>query len=250
MLKLVIEKLEDVEEALHPLYKEKDGKFHLQVDGIEDTSGLHSALRSERASRAALEKKVRNWEALGKSEDEIKDLLAAHEKAEQDKATKAGEWEKLRDQMNTQHATALKAKDDQIAGMKKAIERHLVDAQATAAIATAKGSADLLLPHVQRHVRVIEENGDYSVRVVDAKGDPRVNGKGEPLSISDLVGEMRQSDVYGRAFEGSGQSGSGTQPVTKGGGTPSQKTIARAEFDALNPVERMEKITAGFTLTD
>lgn len=252
MLKLVIDKIEDVEEPFRALYEAKDGKFHLKVDGIEDTSSLHSALRSERASRANLEKKVKAWESLGKSDEEIKTLIAQAEKDEEDKAKKAGEFDKLREGMATQHAKDLKAKDDVVASMKKSLVRYLVDAQATAALAAAKGSADLLLPHVQRNVRVVEESGEYVVKVVDAKGEPRFNGKGEPMGIADLVGEMRQSDIYGRAFEGSGQSGSGMRPANGGGGMPQDKdkTIARDEFEKLPPAERMAKMKSGFTLTE
>src|SRR5258705_12711036 len=111
MLKLVIEKIEDVDEPLRTLYEEKDGKFHLKVDGLEDTAGLHYALRSERATRANLEKKVKAWEALGKSDEEIKALIAEAEKADEDKAKKAGEFDKLREALATQHAKDLKAKD-------------------------------------------------------------------------------------------------------------------------------------------
>lgn len=47
-LKLVVDKLEDVAEGVRAMYVEKDGKFHLDVDGIEDTSGLKNALNAER----------------------------------------------------------------------------------------------------------------------------------------------------------------------------------------------------------
>ena len=51
-------------------------------------------------------------------------------------------------------------------------------------------------------------------------GTSKVNDKGEPISISDLVAEMRASEDYGAAFEGSGQSGSGTRPTNGSVGNP------------------------------
>lgn len=150
--------------------------------------------------------------------------------------------------MNERHQAELKARDETTGKLRKTLEKYLVDATATAEIAAAKGSADLLLPHVQRFVKVVEEDGQYHTRVVDAKGDPRVNGQGDPLSIKDLVSEMRQSPVFGRAFEGSGVSGSGTQPSQSGGSQ--SKTIARAEFEKLSPAARAEKVKGGFQLTD
>lgn len=47
-LKLVVEKIEDVAEASRALYVEKDGKFHLDVEGLDDTTGLKNALKAER----------------------------------------------------------------------------------------------------------------------------------------------------------------------------------------------------------
>lgn len=224
-LKLVIDKIDEVEEASRALYVEKDGKFHLDVDGIEDTSGLKKALESERKRAGDLEKQIKKWQRLGKSDDEIEALIAAQEERTTTEAERKGEWDKLRAQMNEKHQAELVKKDESLAAMRRRLEAELVDAKATAAIAAAKGVPDLLLPHVQRHVKV---DDNFVVHVVDAKGDPRVNGKGEPLSISDLVAEMRQSDVFGRAFEGNGQSGSGTRPGNAGGGNLPNKR--RSEF--------------------
>jgi hypothetical protein len=116
------------------------------------------------------------------------------------------------------------------------VERYLIDAQATAAIAEAKGVPALLLPHVKQAVKVVEEDGDYKVRVVDAAGNPRVNAKGEYLSIADLVSEMRQSEVFGRAFEGTGHSGSG---AGQGSGFQGSGQKKRSE---MTPVEMREYI--------
>ena len=219
-LKLTIDSVEGLDDATKALYQQKDGKFVLDVEGVEDTSALKGALQKERKAAETASKMVKRWESLGKTPDEIEELLAAQQKADEEKATKAGEWDKLRAQMNEKHQSDLRQKDETLAQMRKRLEGELIDSRAVSAIAAAKGIPDLLLPHVQRHVKVDE---NYNVVVVDAKGDPRVNGKGEPLTISDLVSEMKQSDIFGRAFEGSGQSGSGMQPGN-GGGNP-QATV-------------------------
>lgn len=248
-LKLVVDSLDDLEETSRGLYVEKDGRYHLDVDGIEDTSGLKSALQKERKDREAKEKQVKSWERLGKTPEEIEELLEAQRKAEEDKATKAGEWDKLRAQMNDKHQQELKAREDKLSAMQGALSKHLVDAAATSAIAAEKGVPDLLLPHVQRHVRVVEEDGEYVVKVVDAKGDPRVDGKGNPLSITDLVKEMKGSEIFGRAFEASGQSGSGKQPGNDGSRGPgaskprSKMSLEeKAEFIAANGEEAYQAL--------
>lgn len=246
-LKLTVNSIDEIDEALRPLYVEKDGKYNLDVADLEDTTVLKKSINAEReaaktaqAKAKELDKKVKGWEQLGKSPDEIKEMIEAANKAEEEKLNRAGEWTKLKEQMNAKHQEELKAeaakaaaKDVQLLSMRKSLERHLVDAQATAAIAMHKGVPDLLLPHVQRHVKVIEDGDNYFVRVVDSKGDPRVNGKGDPLSIEDLVNEMKSTDIFGRAFEGSGQSGSGMRPNAGNGkgavGGPSKRSEFKSE---------------------
>jgi hypothetical protein len=228
MLKLIVDSLDAVDEPLRELYEEKDGKFALKVEGVEPVDGLKSALEKERKAARELEKKVKRWESLGKSDEEIADLLKKAEEAELSEAERKGEWDKLRAQMNEKHDAALKAKDETISAMRARLNAELVDAKAVAAIAAAKGVPELLLPHVQRHVKVDDE---FNVQVVDAKGDPRVGAKGEPLTIADLVAEMKSSEIFGRAFEGSGQSGSGKQPGNGGGGAVTKKSDFKSEKD-------------------
>lgn len=247
-LNLIVETLDTVPEAMRGLYTEDNGKFKLRVRGIEDTSGLKSALDKERQSRSAFEKQVKAWQGIGKTPDEISELLREQDERTTHDAEKKGEWDKLRAQMNEKHQTALNAKDADLVKMRSTLEKHLVESQAIAEIAKLKGVPELLLPHVQRQVKV---DDDFKVTVVDAKGDPRVNGKGEPLSIADLVAEMRQHEVFGRAFDGSGKSGSGTPPNGRAGGTGNdKKEIKRSDFDAMDPMQRHKAMQQGMMVVD
>ena len=234
-LELTLDSLDEIPENLHSLYLEKEGKYQLDVSGIEDTSKLKSALEKERDAHKRYEKDVKAWERLGKTPDELAALIKDQEDAEKLRAEKAGDWEKLKAQMNDSHAKTIAEKDNQLSNMRKALEANLIDAQATAAIAAAKGVPELLLPHVKSHVKVVENDGNYTVAVVDAKGDPRVDGKGEPLKIANLIAEMKQSEIFSRAFEGSGHTGSGKQPNNIGGGT----TLKRSQ---MTPEERSNYI--------
>jgi hypothetical protein len=211
-LKFTVDTLDTVPEAHRSLYtKADDGTFRLQLDGYEEPAALKSALDKERRAARDASREIAAWKGLGKTPEDIQELLAAQAQADREKLTKAGEFDKLRAQMMEAHTGELSKKDERITTLTKSLERRLVDADATAAIAAAKGVPTLLLPHVRNAVSVIEEDGDFRVRVVDDKGNPRVNGKGEFLSIADLVSEMRQSDVFGRAFEADGTTGGGAQ---------------------------------------
>lgn len=243
---LIVDSIDAVPETLRDQYKEVDGKFRLDLDGYEDPSNLKSALQKEREAAKQAAKQVKAWESLGKSPEEIQELLQAQQQAEEDKLNKAGEWDKLKAQMNEQFSKEKQQLLDSLTAKERAIEKHLVDAQATAAIAELKGVPALLLPHVKASVRVVEEGGEYSVRVVDPSGNPRVNAQGEYLSIKDLVSEMRQSDIFGRAFEATGTTGSGT-PSNKGGGSDKAKKAAemtsaeKAKFIGDNGLDAWRK---------
>ena len=222
-LPFTVDAIDSVPEAQRGLYKESNGKFVLDVDGYEDPTNLKSALQKERDAAKAATKQAQAWAALGKTPEEIQQLVEAQAKAERDKLEKGGEWDKLKVQITDQHKIELQKKDDAIAAREKALTKHLVDAAAVTALSAAKGSAALLLPHIRAAVKVIEDNGEYVVRVIDKTGNPRVNGKGDFLTIEDLVSEMRQSEEYGRAFDASGTTGSGAQGGGGGGGAPSNK---------------------------
>lgn len=245
-LPFTVEVIDSIPEPQRGLYKESNGKFVLDVEGYEDTSGLKSALQKEREAAKSATKQAQAWASLGKSPEEIQQLLEAQRKAEEEKATKSGEWEKLKIQITDQHKTELSKKDERIQTLTKSLERRLIDADATAALAAAKGSPALLLPHVRQKVRVVEDDGDFRVQVIDEAGNPRVNSKGEFLSIADLVGEMRQSDIYGPAFEPTGTTGGGAASRPASG----SKTMTQSQFNALRPAERAKAMASGVTVVD
>ena len=233
-LRISAEELAGLPEGIRGFYEEKDGAFVLGVDGIEDTSGLKSALEKERKTARELEKLARQYQGLGKSPDEIAAMVKAQEEAERARLEQRGEFEKLKAQLLESHKKELAARDEAIQKMKGTLESYLVDAAATEAIAAAKGIPQLLLPHVKSAVKVIEEDGKYQVRVVGPDGSPRMNAKGEFLGIKDFVSEMRESEVFSRAFEGTGTTGSGT-PANRGQTRPGSFILSRE--DARDPMK-------------
>jgi len=232
-LKITAEEFGKLDESIQGLYEDKDGEYILSVDGIEDNSGLKSALEKERKRARELEKTVRAYEGVGMTPEEIAELVKAREEAEKASLEKKGEWETLKAQMLEKHQKELESRDREVEKMKQTLESYLVDAAATEAIASAKGIPQLLLPHVKSAVKVVEEDGAYKVRVMGKDG-PRVNAKGEFLTIKDLVAEMRESEIFSRAFEGTGTTGSGT-PANRGQTRPGSFILSRE--DAKDPMK-------------
>ncbi|RKG68637.1 hypothetical protein D7V80_11605 [Corallococcus sp. CA054B] len=233
-----LDALDIVPEKFRGLYaKGEGGKFTLDADVFKrmDHSGLTTALDKERKSSKALTAAQAAWLKLGKTPEDVEksvgELKAALAKAQEGKEG-AANFEKLKADLESGHAKALGERDAVVERMRGSLHKHLVEAEATAAIAEMKGSAVLLLPHVQKHVKVIEEGGGFLARVVDAEGDPRGNGKGGFLTIREFVGELKKDTNFARAFDSTGASGSGTQPKPKTGAMPSGS-------DKLSPTQRI-----------
>lgn len=225
-LKLVIDKLEDVAEGLRSLYtKGEDGKFYLEVEDTE-SAGLKSALQTERKRANEATAKLRELE------EQVTTLTTDLEDAKKAGAGKGGkpdpaavqaEVERITGQLQTKHANELKTRDDKIATLTGTINRTLVDTAATQSIAAAKGEAKLLLPHIRDRIKVVEEDGQFALRVVNEKGEFELSkkpGSGTaPMTVDELVETMKGDPVYGRAFEGTGASGGGAKPTGGTGGT-------------------------------
>ena len=222
-LKAMIQKVEDVPEALRGFYTEgEDGKVHLEAEGIEDVSGLKSALEAERKERRKHERALAAFKDV--DPEKYQALIKESEDREAGKAKAAGDWEKREQQLIEKHNKELKTRDDALIAANRTIERTLVDGEATRAIAAAKGSPRLLLPEIKQRVKVLKgDDGDYVLRVVDADGTPRIGkvegGKAAPMTIAELVAELREDAELARAFDGSGASGSGAAKSEGDGGT-------------------------------
>jgi hypothetical protein len=77
-----------------------------------------------------------------------------------------------------------------------------------------------------------DENGEYTVRVVDAQGDARSDGRGGWMTVRDLVAEMKTT--FPMAFESTTPSGTGTR------GTQTDRRPA-AKKDDLTSVQKISE---------
>src|SRR5262249_7514129 len=97
---------------------------------------------------------------------------------------------------------------------------------AIAELAKHSDTPELLLPHIKTQMKVFEQDGEFVARVVDPTGNVRI-GKGagaEPMTLGELIDEMKQHKSYAVAFRGSGSSGGGAGK-SSGGGAGNPKSI-------------------------
>jgi hypothetical protein len=252
-LAAIVDTLESVPEAVRGAYVPKDGKFHLDFE-IEDTTGLKRALESERGLNKAAKDKVAAWERLGKSPEEIDEMLAAERTKAEQLAIKAGKFDevlakKLGDQ-KLEYDGKISTAEKQRQSALKIAEQAVVNTSLATALIKAKANEQGLkgAPKLfgDRVKIEFDDAGSASSSILDADGKPMVGSLSNGLAnYDDLVKEIMKE--FPNFFEGTG-AGGGTPP--KGGGGSGAKTLTLAEFHALGSTERAEKMKAGFKVVD
>lgn len=220
-IKAILPSLDQAPEALREHYTEQDGKFFLSVEAVdgyalENVNGLKSALGAERTKREQLERDVVKFKDI--DPDKARTALAKLQELGDLDPTKEADkiantrFEAAKAQLLEKHQGEIGQRDERIGMLTSTVDDLLRRQRATAAIAAAKGSVDLLLPHVLAATRTVEKDGKFAVEVVDPLGNIRIgDGKGTPMDLDALVTEMRSSATFKAAFEGEGHGGGGKQ---------------------------------------
>lgn len=186
------------------------------------------ANRDEALSEAKKAKRaLQNYD--GVDPEEFKRLKAAADEAETKRAAAAGDFETLKKQLVDNHTKEIGAKDTKIGKLTKALERRLIQAELTKAIAAKKGDADLLLPYAERFARTKETDDDFEAYLVDAAGNQRFSdGQATPMTFDAFV-EQELMTKFPRAFDGTGSSGGGASKSNAGSGG-AKRFIASSEI--------------------
>jgi hypothetical protein len=242
-LKAILTTIEGLAEDIVAHYKEKtvDGtkKFYLDVTGVdglalEDVTALKTTVATLRKSEKTLRKDVESGEnALRKHEakfegidpkaakdalnkiDSIKDWdgetkVAEAVKVATDKATT--DAQARIDKLVADHNEKVTGLDAKLVSSKEQLNTALVTTRIIEAISKAEGNVDLLMPHVERQMKMVEsDNGKFEPQVVDAKDERRYKdiAAGTYMDANDLLAEMKESATYAACFKGTGSSGAG-----------------------------------------
>lgn len=199
----------------------KDQVAELIAAEVAGLKANNTKLVSEKRQLAELAKKYE-----GLDPDAARNALQAAEEAERKRAEMAGDWKARETQLLEKFNAEKTASESEKTSLRSALEKRLVDAEATAALASAKGAPKVLLPHIKSQTKVVQEDGEYVVYVVDSKGNPRIgDAKGSPMTIAQLVEEMKQDPDFARNFDGTGSSGGGAARST-GGASGAVRQIA------------------------
>lgn len=223
-LKLTLDTLDGVDEAIKPLYVEHEGKFKLAVDGLEDTSGLKSALEKERKARREAEQRAKL--ALGEDELEEFERLRAE-------AAKARGAEDIVNQLKARHQKEIEAREKQANAYRASLEKTVLESTASKLLAEHKGNIGLLMPHIQAALRVEEAEGQFQVVPANA------------ASLDEVVAGLKTT--FPAAFSDSGHTGGGAHG---GGGGGAGRTMKVSDFNNLAPRAQADFMAKGGALTE
>lgn len=170
--------------------------------------------------------------------NELKERLAAFEAKEAEaaeaKAREAGDFDTVKKQLETRHQRDIETRDGTITKQRAQIEKLVVDAGLAQAIIAANVKPEFV-PAVTALLRQGVEIGD------DGDGNPVASRSGIPLA--EAVRLWAETD--GKAFIANGNTGGDAKG---GGGSGGSKTMTQAEFDALDPKTRAERMTGGWSI--
>jgi hypothetical protein len=217
-LKAVLDSLDGVPEELHQHYEQDGEVFHIRVDGYDDTGLKHKVRRLEA-------KNVKLEERLGAVPDnfdvaELEELRKLRQTVQDEQAKAAGDWDKLKGDMEARHGKELESVKSNNATLADQLEQIIKKDAATAALADAGARVTAMLPHVLDRVSVVTEDGNR--RAVATGLD------GEPTDISGLVSQMREAgEDWDWGFQSTGATGGGSA----GRGSASRAGQVRTKAD-------------------
>jgi hypothetical protein len=242
ILNPVVDSLDGVPESHRDLYEARDGgQFVLAKPvRIDDAAELKGALAQEREARRKLAEKS------GQLPPEIQEKVRKAEELERRELERQGEYQKLLQTNEERFKGEITKREERIGQLSSTLERTLTTNAATIAISSARGDVEGLLPHIMPALRTIEEpagSGNYEVMVIDPKNpdQPRLNAKGQPMTVEELVAEKREHRTLSKLFDASPASGSGGQGSSF---RPGQPRIVTLTADEAKDPRRYQQLKA------
>jgi len=229
-LEFEIESTEGLDDGVKSLYVEHEGKFRLDVSGVDDGSGAKAELERVLAKNNELLSEAKKAKAAKRDSD------AAAQASADAKAQADGDHEQLYKSSQEKLTTTLGELDTLKGSI--ATEKRNSEALKIATKLADGDNADLLSGFIAQRLKYTEEG----LKVTDVNGDLTVS------SLVDLENEFKGNARYSALLKGNQSSGGGASGGSNGGSAA--KTIDRADFEALNPVASMKFIKDGGTVTN
>lgn len=221
----------------------------VEVNGFElkQVGKLMSALQTERAERAELERKM-------KALDGIDPVAARTALADVERMKKWTPEDKLEEKVKAREEQIVKTFTDKLSVSEKraqalaaAVEAELVDSKFIAACASRGASARLLLPIARQHIKAEEtRDGRWVTKIIDPRtGHERLSSKGtgtDSMTMDELLEEFSKDKDLSLAFPATSRPGTGGGSGGSGGKTGAKVISAN---DPLAMGANLEAISKG-----
>ena len=240
-----VDSLEGVDESLQGLYKEDNGKFVLNVNGLpqpEDTTALKNALERQKANVTALKQKT---EALARFEpyadyEGIEDILPNLDSIVA-KANAAGDPEGL-ERAQAKYKAELAKHEAEKSEMQRNLEALQTEMKNTSIInhareaAIAAGAIPEKVDDLLALTRSFFDNADGETFVRDAEGHPT------GVSPKDWFGSV-QKEQRPDYFKGSGASGSGARGTDASASQSMESATSPSEIRSVLKQKKLIDVT-------
>jgi len=247
-----VDTIESVPKDFQGLYVENDGKYTLSDDAavksaVSAITGLNRSLKAARGEAKDLKSRQIDLSSLSEYGSTPDSILEGFQ-ASMSEATKGKKSQedfqrqvtKVKEDLGQAHQAELLKEQARSQALTGQLHGILVTGAARSALAEAGAiDTDLALPFLSTQIKVTEEAGKFAVNVVDSTGDPRYSGTtGAPMSVNELVEEMKGQEKFGPLFKSDKASGAGTKPnqarqgVPKDTGDMSPKDQIKAGLEA------------------
>lgn len=238
------ERAESIPKDFRGLYEETDEGFKLRTDdstvgsAVSAITGLNRALVAARGEARDAKKNKIDLSPLSDFGD-TSDLTALREAIDA-KIAEAGKGknedltrqvEKARTELTESFNAKITAKEKEAQALKNQLYSNLVESEAVKALAEAGAiDADLVMPMLKQQVGVSTEDGKFIVQVLDPSGDQRFSTvTGQPMSIKELVQEMKGNEKFGPLFKSEQKTGGGTNPANTRTSQNNQRELSSTE---------------------
>lgn len=235
-LKAILESLDGLPDAVKSEYKKgDDGKFHLDVEGIDDHPGVGALKRAKDYEKSERQKVVKQ---LGDLQAQL-DALTEERDGILKGAIPKGDVEKLENSYKEKLAKREKELSDQIGALTGNLQTMLVDNVAQSMASKISKAPELILPHIKARLKAEFNEGKAVTRVLDKDGNPSAFG------IEDLQKEMVANPAFAPIIIGSKASGSGAEGGHGGSGAPGKIDYAKASPKEIAAHLKAQKESGG-----
>ena len=234
---------DNLSDELKDQYKETDGKYILIVDGMPkpkapttSTDGLKTALAKERAAN----KRLKN---LGKTPEEMEEMLSKENKREEDELKRKGQYEELTQKNEKKWKDEIDIWKGKYEASEKENKSSLITGEINKTFSKygfTKTGMDFLPDKYFSRAEVTGETGNREIVIKDKSGNIMINATGGNASFDDLAKEA--VEAWPDLVSSNAKPGAGAPSTSHPVGS---KTMLRTQFDQLDPSKKFDIMRKG-----